>query len=316
MIEKYVDTEELKRLLSSLLVLVGALVIAGLFASIVVPGLRNANKPETQTPVNPVVGEPGWLDPTEFPPERGRVIPPVDPKTLIVSSPSLITRGKDLFLRDCTPCHGVTGHGDGPAAATMNPRPRNFASPDGWTNGYDLAALFKTMSEGVKGTSMAPFDYLSKTDRMSLAHYVQSLGSFPHGTGSLGAMDALAKELASPGEKTPNRIPVSMAMARLEGEYSAPPPLVIAPQDRDPGTEILRRVVSDPARAARTLAGSQTWRAGPRELAQCILPDAPGNGFFVSVAMLSPAEWQLLAEELVKRIEPQEPGTPQGKKLL
>jgi hypothetical protein len=44
MIEKYVDAEELKRLLSTLLAVLGGLVIAGLFASIVVPGLRNANK--------------------------------------------------------------------------------------------------------------------------------------------------------------------------------------------------------------------------------------------------------------------------------
>ena len=47
MIEKYVDAEELKRLLSVLVVILGCLIIAGLFASIVVPGLRNANKPAT-----------------------------------------------------------------------------------------------------------------------------------------------------------------------------------------------------------------------------------------------------------------------------
>jgi hypothetical protein len=63
MIERYVNAEELRRLLLRLLIFVGALLIAGLFAIIVVPGLRNANKPKTPTPVNPVVGEPGWLNP-------------------------------------------------------------------------------------------------------------------------------------------------------------------------------------------------------------------------------------------------------------
>ncbi len=87
MIEKYVDAEELRRLLSTLVVILAVLAIGGLFAIIVVPGLRNANRPETPTPVSPVVGEPGWLDPAEFPPERGRVIPPVDPKTLIATIP-------------------------------------------------------------------------------------------------------------------------------------------------------------------------------------------------------------------------------------
>ena len=43
MIEKYVNAEELKRLLANLAVFLTALMIAGLFATIVVPGLRNAN---------------------------------------------------------------------------------------------------------------------------------------------------------------------------------------------------------------------------------------------------------------------------------
>ena len=301
MIEKYVNAEELRRLLSSLLVFLGALLIAGLFAIIVVPGLRNANKPETPTPVNPVVGEPGWLDPTEFPPERAREIPPVDPQALIASSPELVARGKVLFARNCVTCHGELGHGDGPAAGTMNPRPRNFTNPDGWTNGYELPAIFMTLSQGVKGTSMAAFDYLQRTDRMALAHYVQALGTFPHGAGSPQALEALSKELASPGGMTPNKIPVSMAMAKLEKEF-IPPPLVVPPEDHSPGAEVLRRVVIDPSRAACTLAGSPSWRLGPKGLAASILPETPGNGFSVSTAALSPSEWRDLQAELVKRL--------------
>ena len=189
MIEKYVDAEELKRLLSTLIVVLGALVIAGLFASIVVPGLRNANRPPTPMPVNPVVGEPGWLDPTEFPPEEGKDDSSGgsrDPDRLF-TGPGRAGKGASS-PPNCAFCHGASGRGDGPAAATMNPRPRNFTSPDGWTNGYDLPAIFQTLSAGVPGTSMASFDYLSKSDRMALAHYVQSLGAFPHGPGSPEAL--------------------------------------------------------------------------------------------------------------------------------
>ncbi len=300
MIEKYVDEEELKRLLSSLLVFVGALTIAGLFAIIVVPGLRNANKPETPTPMSPVGGVPGWLDPTEFPPERGRVIPPVDPRTLIAPSPELITKGKELFAANCEQCHGVQGHGDGPAASTMSPRPRNFTSPDGWTNGYSLPAIYRTVSVGVSGTSMASFDYLPRKDRMALAHYVQSLGAFPHGSASPEAMEALAKELAAPGEKTPNKIPVSMAMVRLEQEFTSAPPLAVAPEDHSPGAEIFRRIIRDPTRAAQTLAGSGEWRKGPVELAASILPDVPANGFAPNAATLTAGEWKELQAELLK----------------
>lgn len=31
-----------------------------------------------------------------------------------------------IFATRCTPCHGATGGGDGPASATLNPHPRNF----------------------------------------------------------------------------------------------------------------------------------------------------------------------------------------------
>jgi mono/diheme cytochrome c family protein len=300
MIEKYVNAEELRRLFSTLVVVLAALALGGLFAITVVPGLRNANKPETPTPVNPAVGEPGWLDPTEFPPEVGKEIPPVDAKTLIVASPQLIERGKELFTANCVTCHGESGHGDGPAASTMNPQPRNFTSPNGWTNGYDLPSIYKTVSQGVAGTSMASFDYLSKKDRMELAHYVQSLGAFPHGTGSPAAMDALAKDLAAPGEKTPNKIPVSMAIAKLVAEFHAPQPLTVSPDDQSLGAQVFRRVVTDPVRAAQTLAGSSAWQKGAQELAATILPGAPGNGFSASAATLGADEWQALQEEVIK----------------
>jgi len=301
MIEKYVDAEELRRLLSTLAAALCFLIIAGLFASIVVPGLRNANKPETPTAVTPVVGDSGWLDPTEFPPEKGRVIPPIDPKTLIGPSAELTARGKTIFEINCIQCHGALGLGDGPASNTMNPRPRNFTSPVGWTNGYHLPGIFKTLSEGVKGTSMAPFDYLSRKDRMALAHYVQSLGAFPHDTASPQAMDALSKELAAPGEKTPNKIPVSMAMEKLEAEFTAPLPLAVSGEDHRPEAEILRRTITDPSRAAQVLAESQIWRASSRDFAASILPDTPVDGFSVGTATLNPSEWQAMYKELMRR---------------
>jgi mono/diheme cytochrome c family protein len=293
MIEKYVNAEELRRLLSTLVIVLAALAIAGLFAIIVVPGLRNANKPETPTPVSPVVGEPGWLDPAEFPPERGRVIPAVDPQSLIAPSPQLVAKGKELFAANCAQCHGEQGRGDGPAAPTMNPRPRNFSSPDAWKNGYNLPAIYKTLGAGVPGTSMASFNYLSRSARMSLAHFVQSLGAFPHDGGSHEALEALAKELATRGEKTPNRIPVSQAMVMLEREFTAAPPLAVE-------GEIIRRVVISPSRAAQVLAGSDKWRKGPPELAAAILPGVPANGFSVSTVTLSAGEWKQLHAELLK----------------
>jgi mono/diheme cytochrome c family protein len=303
MIEKYVDAEELKRLISGLVIVLGCLIVAGLFASIVVPGLRNANRPATPTVVAPVVGEYGWLDPTEFPPQKGVEIPAVDPKTLMTPSPDLIARGKALFESNCGACHGAQGRGDGPAATTMNPRPRNFANPDGWVNGYHAPGIFKTLGEGIRGTSMASFDYLPKKDRMALAHYVQSLGAFPHNTATVAMMNSLSQALATAGEKTSNKIPVSMAITKLEEEFSAAPLLVVDKGDHSPGAELLRRVLADPFRASQFLAQSRIWRVSYRELAAIAVLGLPANGFSTTSAALNSAEWQLLHSELTKRIK-------------
>jgi mono/diheme cytochrome c family protein len=41
-----------------------------------------------------------------------------------------VAKGKEIFSQRCVPCHGSTGHGDGPASASLNPRPRQFADAE------------------------------------------------------------------------------------------------------------------------------------------------------------------------------------------
>ena len=123
MIEQYLSPEELKRLVSALVVVVTAILIFALFAFLVVPSMRNANQPAAGPAVNAPQGESGWLDPTDYPPSKGYTIPPVDPKTLMTATPALLTRGQALYNQNCVACHGTEGHGDGPAAKGLNPPP-------------------------------------------------------------------------------------------------------------------------------------------------------------------------------------------------
>ncbi len=298
MIDRYVSPSELRRLVSTLLVTVGAITIFALFAFIVVPGLRNANRPAAPPAVAAPQGESGWLDPTEYPPAKGYQLPPVDPNTVLTATPALLQRGQSLFEQNCTACHGATGQGNGPAAVTLNPRPRDFTQAQGWKNGYQRTGIFKTLTEGIRGTGMTAYDYLGARDRMALVHYVQSLGAFEHGTDDQTALDTLAKGFASSGEKIPNKIPVSLAMAKLEAEFSAPPPLPL-PAAGGAGAGLVARVVTDRSRAAETLARSAGWRHSLGEFAAAVVAGAPDNGFAVSAATLSPDDWRLLYETVL-----------------
>lgn len=95
------------------------------------------------------------------------------------STPELVTRGKELFSAQCTSCHGVEGKGNGPAAASLNPPPRNFTSDQSWKNGRKATMVFKTLKEGLAGSSMASYATLSVDDRWALVQYVLSLGPTP-----------------------------------------------------------------------------------------------------------------------------------------
>ncbi len=51
------------------------------------------------------------------------------------------------FAQNCTPCHGAQGQGNGPVAASLNPKPANFTSAAFWQGKAD-AELVKAIRQG------------------------------------------------------------------------------------------------------------------------------------------------------------------------
>ena len=95
------------------------------------------------------------------------------------------TSGKAVYLKWCAGCHGETGAGDGPGAAAMLPRPRDFTgaiyqirstATGGLPTDADLA---RVIDEGVYGTAMPGWrDRLSDRERRDVAAYLKTFSAF------------------------------------------------------------------------------------------------------------------------------------------
>ena len=101
---------------------------------------------------------------------------------LFLASLSLVAapaNGKAIFKTNCASCHGASGGGDGSAAKALNPKPRNFKKGlKGFKYGTSLAAIKKTISEGVKGTGMPPWKYSLKPAQIdAVAKYVRGIAA-------------------------------------------------------------------------------------------------------------------------------------------
>ena len=64
-------------------------------------------------------------------------------------------KGKEKFNQICASCHGPTGHGDGPAAAALDPKPRNLSDPK-YVSTISDEQIFKTVKEGGAAVGKSP----------------------------------------------------------------------------------------------------------------------------------------------------------------
>ena len=93
----------------------------------------------------------------------------------IPADPPSLSRGREIFKNLCAVCHGATGHGDGPQATTLTPRPANLADAASLRASSPLD-FYRRITVGSAGTTMAPFELvLSVEDRWAVAAYASTL---------------------------------------------------------------------------------------------------------------------------------------------
>ncbi|MBI2087192.1 MAG: cytochrome c [Deltaproteobacteria bacterium] len=86
--------------------------------------------------------------------------------------------GKTKYDQLCAGCHGTKGKGDGPAAAALNPKPRDHTDCKGMAKESD-DSLFKVIKEGGQGAGRSPLmppwkASLKDPDVQNLVAYIRS----------------------------------------------------------------------------------------------------------------------------------------------
>lgn len=61
----------------------------------------------------------------------------------------------DIFATRCTTCHGPSGEGDGPASATLSPKPRNLRDPS-WQASVNDDHIEKIIQYGGAAVGKSP----------------------------------------------------------------------------------------------------------------------------------------------------------------
>jgi mono/diheme cytochrome c family protein len=105
---------------------------------------------------------------------------PIRPK--LIGNPAATTdhlaHGAQVYRLRCAACHGTSGDGNGPAAKSLHPLPRDYRLGlfkfTSTTNGQRPLRddLLRTIRRGIRGTSMPAFGLLPDADLQAVVDYV------------------------------------------------------------------------------------------------------------------------------------------------
>ncbi len=92
---------------------------------------------------------------------------------------ALLDRGKDRFDNFCSPCHGLSGYGDGMVVQRGFPHPPSFHSQQ--LLSADAKHFYNVQTKGF-GVMYSYADRVSEEDRWAIAAYIRALQLSQHAT--------------------------------------------------------------------------------------------------------------------------------------
>lgn len=132
-----------------------------------------------------------------------------------------------LFQQNCIACHGATGQGDGPLAASLEPTPTDFTDK-ARARSRSLVGLYDAITNGIDGTAMTAFSQLNDQQRWSLAFYAGSLAFTESEQVSPSQTSMTMQDFVSHSPTTLNEQFPAINLASIEQLRANPSPLFAA----------------------------------------------------------------------------------------
>jgi mono/diheme cytochrome c family protein len=236
---------------------------------------------------------------------EARTVSPVNLSLVEKPDQQMLETGKTLYASACVSCHGERGTGDGPAGAVISPPPKNLTVNNGWKNGPSMSGLFRTLEEGIPGTAMISYNYMSPEDRVAIIHFMRQnfIPNPPEITPDEVKNLDQVYNLSAGGEMS-GQIPVDHAMEIYMKENRSRTERIISSirelsgKDSD-GAILFNRITNNRTQAVTSLIMHDAWIKDRNRLKALMTTGINRNGFNSEVFYLNEDEWNILHNYLV-----------------
>lgn len=201
--------------------------------------------------------------------------------------------GAQIYQQQCAGCHGTAGHGDGPAAAGLEPAPTDFHDLQR-RNQRSLFSYYNTLTLGVAGTAMTSYSALSEAERWALAFHV---GQLAFSTEQRQAGAALWAQNPATRQTVPNLAHlVQLTPSALESIYPGHAQSLLAALIAEPALFNPSQAQSLATAHERLETTRNAYRAGDREKAARAALSAYLDGFELAEAALAASDRALMSQ--------------------
>jgi high-affinity iron transporter len=210
--------------------------------------------------------------------------------------------GRQLYESNCASCHGPRAMGDGPLAATLNPKPPAIGSAAAMAD-VAPAMMFRKISVGVLGTAMVGFSpKLTAEQRWNIVMYLGSLRSTPQqvaegeGLYAQGCVECHGMTGLGDGSvaRSLSKVPPELGSFAWQAERSDSQ-FALAVSAGMPGTPMPPAPNLTPAQVRSVVAYLRTLPMHPRTIAAATVARDSGSTRAAANAALSLLEQSLTA---------------------